>query len=155
MHDNRHHTAPEASLQSPALQSLMHFYEAEARYSASASAADRSALLSTVHHDIVLHQPQSLPYGGEWRGREAFGQWLDAFVRTWADISPTDPVFHTCGDDVLVSTVTMRARARDTGAVIAMPMCQVIRFSDNLPIDWRNFAWDTASMLDALRIAPH
>ena len=51
----------------------MRFYEAEARYSISGSAADRSTLLKILHHDIVLHQPESLPYGGEWRGREAFG----------------------------------------------------------------------------------
>ncbi|MET4247221.1 hypothetical protein ABIA88_001414 [Bradyrhizobium sp. LA6.4] len=31
-----------------------------------------------------------------------------------------------------------------------MPMCQVIRFSDDLPIDWRNFAWYTViKMIDA------
>jgi uncharacterized protein len=131
-------------------QSLMRFYEAEARYSATGDAADRSALLLTLHPEIVLYQPESLPYGGEWRGREAFGQWLDAFVRTWTDVTPTDPVFHTCGDDMIISTVTMRASSRATGREIVMPICQVIRFSAGLPIEWRNFAWDTAKMLDAI-----
>jgi uncharacterized protein len=144
------HTAPEAGAQSPALQALMRFYEAEARYSAVASAENRAALLNTLHRDVVLHQPPSLPYGGEWHGREAFGQWLDAFVQTWAEVTPTDSVFYTCGDDVVISTVTMRARARDSGVAIAMPICQVIRFVDNTPIEWRNFAWDTAQMLEAL-----
>lgn len=55
-----------------------------------------------------------------------------------------------CGEDVIVSTVTMRARARATGTSISMPMCQVIRFRDELPIEWQNFAWDTARMLHAL-----
>lgn len=136
--------------ESPALRSLMRFYEAEARYSSSGENADRDALLNTLHRDIVLYQPESLPYGGEWRGREGFAHWLDAFVRTWTDITPIDPVVHACGDDVIVSTVTMRARARTTGTSISMPMCQVIRFSDDLPIEWRNFAWDTARMLGAL-----
>lgn len=134
----------------PAGQALMRFYEAEARYSSSGSPADRGALLETLHADIVLYQPQSLPYGGEWRGREAFGQWLDAFARTWKEITPTDPVLYACREDVLVSTVTMRARASATGNEIAMPMCQVIKVADGLPIEWRNFAWDTAAMLDAL-----
>ncbi|HZH02165.1 MAG TPA: nuclear transport factor 2 family protein [Myxococcaceae bacterium] len=133
---------------------LMRFYEAEARYAASGSAEDRGALLSTLHPDVVLHQPQSLPYGGEWRGREAFGRWLDAFVQTWTGVTPTDPVFYPCGEDVLVSTVTMRARARVTGTDVVMPMCQVIRFADGRPVDWRNFAWDTARLLDALERAP-
>jgi len=133
------------------LRSLKRFYEAETRYSMSGLAVDRAALLETVHSDVVLHQPDSLPYGGQWKGREDFGRWLDAFVGTWSNIVPSDAAFHNCGGEVLVATVVMRATARTTGMHIEMPMCQVIRFSDNLPIDWRNFAWDTAILLDALR----
>ena len=137
--------------ESAAFQSLMRFYGAEGRYSASNDPIDRAALLDTLHPEIVLYQPESLPYGGVWRGREAFGEWLDAFVQTWTSITPTDPVFYACGNDVLISTVTMRASARSTGAEIVMPMCQVIRFSNDLPIKWQNFAWDTAKMIDALK----
>lgn len=71
---------------------------------------------------------------------------------SWADITPIDPAFHSCGEETLISTVTMHATARLTGIRIAMPMCQVIRFSDDLPIEWRNFAWDTACMLKALGV---
>jgi ketosteroid isomerase-like protein len=143
-------SATQLTEDSAQFRSLMRFYGAEGRYSASGNAADRNSLLNTLHPDIVLHQAESLPYGGVWRGREAFGQWLDAFVQAWTQITPTDPVFHACGDNMLISTVTMRASARSTGAQIVMPMCQVIRFSDNLPIEWRNFAWDTAKMVHAL-----
>jgi uncharacterized protein len=137
--------------ESAPFRSLMRFYDAEARYSASGDPADRAALLDTLHPEIILYQPESLPYGGVWRGRQGFGEWLDAFVQTWTGIKPTDPVFHLCGDDTLISTVTMRASARSTGVEIVMPMCQVIRFSNDLPIEWRNFAWDTAKMIEALR----
>jgi uncharacterized protein len=150
MNDNRSSDAP---VDSPVMQSMNRFYEAEARYSQTGDAADRRALLSTLHPDIVLYQPESLPYGGEWRGREAFGRWLDAFIKAWADVTPTDPKVYACGNDLLVATVTMRARASITGKEIVMPICQVIRFADDLPIEWRNFAWDTARMLDALGIA--
>ena len=128
----------------------MRFYEAEARYSASGSAADRQRLLEALHPNIVLHQPGSLPYGGQWTGREAFGRWLDAFVEAWTNISPLDPVFYACGEDMLVTTVTMRATSRSTAIQIDMPMCQVIRFYDDLPIEWWNFAWDTARLCEAL-----
>jgi uncharacterized protein len=153
MRTDHNRDAFNASAESPAVQALMRFYEAEELYSTSGNPTYRSALLQTLHRDIVLYQPQSLPYGGEWRGREAFGQWLDTFTRTWADVTPTNPVLYACQEDVLVSTVTMRARAIATGVEIAMPMCQVIRFTDGLPIEWRNFAWDTAAMLNALGIS--
>jgi uncharacterized protein len=150
MREHQHDVAAQTSA-TPALRALMRFYEAEARYSASGKAEDRDALLDTLHPDIVLYQPESLPYGGEWHGREGFARWLDAFVGAWADITPTDPEIHACGDNVVVATVTMRARAHATATLIVMPICQVIRFSDDhLPIHWRNFAWDTAKMLDAL-----
>jgi ketosteroid isomerase-like protein len=74
-------------------------------------------------------------------------------VKFWTDITPLDPIFHLCGEETLVATVTIRATARSTGAHIEMPMCQVIRFSDGLPIEWRNFAWDTARMREALGAA--
>ena len=136
------------------LQSLMGFYEAEGRYSATGRDEDRNALLATLHPGIVLHQPASLPYGGVWQGRDGFGRWLDAFTQAWAGIEPLDPAFYPAGDDVLVSTVTMRATSRSSGVTLVMPLCQVIRFCDGLPIEWRNFAWDTAHMLDALRPPP-
>ena len=74
MSKHRDSGTPGDSADSAAVQALMRFYEAEARYSASGTPADRSALLQTLHPDIVLYQPPSLPYGGEWRGREAFGE---------------------------------------------------------------------------------
>src|SRR5690606_12290767 len=132
------------------LDSLRRFHEAEARYSASRLAIDREALLATLHPDIILYQPESLPYGGQWKGREEFGCWLDAFVNTWADVVPTDPVFHVCGAHNVIVTVTMRAKAKATGTPIEIPMCQVVRFSDRLPIEWRNFSSDTVRMLNAL-----
>jgi uncharacterized protein len=132
----------------------MHFYRAEERYSASGDPAAKTAMLQALHPQIVLHQPESLPYGGIWRGREGFERWLDAFTKTWTSITPTDPVFYTCDTDTIVSTVTMRASAPGSGTEIIMPMCQVIRFSDELPVEWRNFAWDTAKMMEALRTWP-
>ena len=74
------------------------------------------------------------------------------FVQTWTNITPTDPVFYACGDDVLISTVTMRTLTPVDRSAIVMPMCQVIQFSNDLPIKWQNFAWDTAKMLDALKV---
>ena len=42
------HTTAQPPAESPALRSLMRFYEAEARYSGSGKPADRDALLNTL-----------------------------------------------------------------------------------------------------------
>lgn len=138
--------------ENPAFLALMSFYAAEERYSASGEVVDRIALLNTLHPDIVLYQPESLPYGGVWRGRESFGAWLDTFVKTWTNVTAVDPEFHACGDQMIVAAVTLRATARSTGIEINMPICQLIRFFEDRPIEWRNFAWDTAKMNDALKL---
>ena len=46
-------------------------------------------------------------------------------------------------DNYIISLVTMEAESRETHEVVKMPMCQIIRTADGLPIEWRNFAWDT------------
>ena len=107
--------------------------------------------MATLHPDIILYQPSSLPYGGEWKGRDGFGKWLDMFIMTWMNIVPTDAEFYPIGSEMLISTVTMHAASRETGIEIEMPMCQIIHFADDMPIKWRNFAWDTAAMLNTLR----
>lgn len=145
-------TSQIASPPTSAAQSILRFYEAEAEYSSTRNAKSRIALLETVHPEIVLHQPSSLPYGGRFAGRASFGDWLDRFMDTWEDVTPVDPATIECGADTLVITVTMQAVARSTHRAISMPMCQIIRFAEGLPIEWRNFAWDTKAMSDALGV---
>ena len=131
------------------LESLKRFYAAEEQYAAS-TPKDFSVVASTLHPQIVLYQPESLPYGGIWRGHSGFEAWMKAFTSAWMAVQPRDPVFHQPDDHTLISLVTMRAQARHSGQWIEMPMCQVIVVEDGLPIEWRNFAWDTARLNEAL-----
>jgi uncharacterized protein len=133
------------------LESLKRFYAAEERYAAS-TPQDFSPVAATLHPQIVLYQPESLPYGGEWRGHGGVEAWIKAFTAAWSAVQPRNPVFHQPDDRTLISLVTMRAQARHDGHWIEMPMCQVITFEDGLPIEWRNFAWDTARLNDALGV---
>ncbi len=45
---------------------LQRFYEAEARFMA-AEQPDFGPVAPTLHPDCLLCEPESLPYGGEWR----------------------------------------------------------------------------------------
>jgi hypothetical protein len=44
----------------------------------------------------------------------------------------------------------MEAQSRATGRMVQLPMCQVLKIKNGLPVEWRNFAWDTAQLNTAL-----
>ena len=77
-------SAPASNISSanPALAALQRFYEAEEKY-ASSGRRDFAPVAATLHPQIVLHQPESLPYGGTWHGHQGFETWMKAFVETW------------------------------------------------------------------------
>ena len=129
-------------MSNPALAALQRFYAAEELYSTSGR-QDFGPVAATIHPDIVLFQPESLPYGGTWHGRTGFETWMKAFTAAWEYVRPRDPVLFEPSDDYIISLVTMEAKSRKTQGIVRMPMCQIIRTSDGLPIEWRNFAWDT------------
>jgi ketosteroid isomerase-like protein len=127
----------------------MRFYEAETVYLAPGG-GDFAVVASTLHPDCVLHQPASLPYGGEWRGPEGFRAWLEAFGRVWSSIQVRDPTFYPSGEDVILSRSHVYATVRATGTAIDWPLLQFFRVRDDRIAELRPFHWDTAAMLPAI-----
>ncbi|MFB8342405.1 nuclear transport factor 2 family protein [Brucella cytisi] len=136
-----------------ALEALQRFYAAEEQY-VSSGGLDFDAVANTIHPDIVLFQAASLPYGGEYRGHSSFKNWLDRMAEAWSSVRAQGPVFIEHGADTIISLVTMEAEARATRRHIKMPVCQVVRVQDGLPIEWRVFYWDTFALNDALGHSP-
>jgi uncharacterized protein len=106
-------------------------------------------MAATLHPEIVLEQPGSLPYGGEWRGHDGLRRWLEAMDALWSAVEVVDPVTAEAGGAVIVQA-EFRATARESGRVATMPICEVVRFEDGLPIGWRVFYFDTAAILSVL-----
>ena len=69
----------------PAITVIQRFYEAETAY-LTPGGGDFEALAATLDPECVLHQPASLPYGGEWRGPAGFAHWLQAFGAQWSSL---------------------------------------------------------------------
>ncbi len=134
-----------------ALDTLMRFYAAETAYLAP-DGGDFSVIAQTLDPDCVLHQPASLPYGGEWRGPAGFKAWMKAFGAQWSSLEVRDPRFYLSGD-VVVSHSHVHAVARATGQAIDWPLLQLFRVRDSRILELRPFHWDTAAMLPALGLA--
>ena len=76
---------------------------------------DLEAYLAVGHPEVVIREPDSLPYGGEYRGLDGLRQQAAGWMRTWAGLLPVnermlDATFMDACDHV-VARWRLKARA--------------------------------------------
>jgi ketosteroid isomerase-like protein len=101
--------------------------------------------------DLVIYEPTSLPYGGEWRGRDAL-QRLYAHVMTFWD----DPVVQwqelVGGDKHAVALLHFTVTAKASGKRFETHIAEVTRFDDaGKMASMRIHYFDTAHMVEQLQ----
>ena len=134
---------------SEAVKALKRFYAAEEEYVVS-GAKDFSVIAETLHEDVVMHQAASLPYGGQWKGRDGIAAWMTAMNSVWSKLEHRDVRIFDAGQD----TVFTRARAivtlRSNGQTAEFPILHQVTVRDGKVITAEPFYWDTAALLDVL-----
>ena len=135
--------------ENPAFETLMRFYDAETIY-LSPGGGDFSVIAETLDPECVLYQPDSLPYGGEWHGRQGFAAWMRAFGKQWSALKVRNPQFYPSGDDVIFSRSHVHAVSRLTGKTIDWPLLQFFKVRNGKILELRPFHWDTATMIAAM-----
>jgi hypothetical protein len=68
--------------------------------------------------DVELHQAESLPYGGVWRGHAGRERFFVAMSQTWESFAMVEQTFLTTDNPAVVLT-QVHARARATGRELA------------------------------------
>ena len=128
-------------------QVLERFYDAERRYM-SGEGSFEETLGTTLAPDVALHQSPDLPWGGEYVGFERYEEWAAAMntVFDWVDVQ--DAEFFEQGDKVVV-VCRLVTRVRTTGALIDLPMAQVVTVKSGKITDFRPFYWDVPEYVDA------
>jgi uncharacterized protein len=109
------------------------------------------AYLAAWDREIVVREPGSLPYGGEYRGPEGVRRHAAAWLRTWSPLQPGDErklgaAFVDAGDDVVVRW-RLRARAPDGDRTLDMPMVSIYKLRDGKVVLAQMFYLDTAEVL--------
>lgn len=125
-----------------ATEALLRFYAAEKEYLATGG-QDFSSIARTLDPECVMHQPNSLPYAGEWRGHDGFEQWMTAFGETWSSLSVENPVFFPSGPDHIFVRSTVVARSKRTGTEITWPLLQMVTIRNDRILEIQPFYWDT------------
>ena len=115
-----------------------------------AARGEWSAVAAFMAEDFVIHEPSSLPYGGEWRGRDALqhlfakvmGFWKDPLVE-WVDLIG--------GEEHVTALLRFSMTVPHTGELIVQRVCEVTRFNKHGKMaEMRIHYFDTAEMARAL-----
>lgn len=118
---------------------------------AAAGAGDWSAVERLLHPDFVLHEAAGLPFGGEWRGKDALQRCAAAMFGTWAKAT-VDIHDITGGDTHAVVVLTLTMHPRDGSAPFSQTVCEAGTFADGLLKELRIHYFDAAEI--AARAAP-
>ena len=135
--------AAEPGLASENMQALMGFVE-------NFLGGNPEAALEFVHADIVAHEPPSLPYGGEWRGKDGFLGLMQK-IHESVKVEATPGGLHEAdATDTIVAVYRATFTSHATGAAITMDVSEVYGFTDGLISSANIFYKDSKAFLDEL-----
>ena len=114
-------------------------------YDAFAS-GDIPAVMAAFDESIEWHAPESVPFGGTYRGHDGVGEFFGQLPRYWSDLSVRPEEFIDGGE-----TVVVLVRIAGTGAAAAIDDTAVHlwRMRDGKAVSFTEFG-DTAQTLAAL-----
>lgn len=124
------------------VQVIQDFYAALGR-------GELNAAFAHLDPEFELHQAESLPYGGVFRGHTGVTKFFEVFRQTWANFESVDVEYFAAGDNVIVYS-RIRGRAKQNDNELEMPMIQVFRMRSGKAITAHPFYWDTARLLEAI-----
>lgn len=122
----------------------------EAMYAA-VHAGDWDGVADFMADDFVIYEPTSLPYGGEWRGRDALqrlyahvmGYWEDPVVK-WQEL--------VGGEKYAVALLHFTVTAKSSGKRFETHIAEVTEFDDaGKMASMRIHYFDTAHMVEQLK----
>ena len=116
-----------------------------------AAKGEWDAVETYMADDFVIHEPASLPYGGEWRGRNALRRLFESVMGFWE--SPDVEWIDLIGNDLhVVALLRFGMTVPGTGERIIQKVCEVTRFDMNgKMIEMRIHYFDTAAMAQSLK----
>jgi uncharacterized protein len=112
---------------------------------------DIDGALSLLTDDFVLHECDSVPYGGDHVGKDAFLAMRKTFREVWEAHSDTDDdhVYIDGGNGIVACVATTPLTARASGQRFHMRAAEIFTIRDEKIADLEVFYWDTKQIFDA------
>ena len=131
-----------------AIDLLTRMFDVELRFLQS-DKPDLRMLATAFHPDVVVHEPKSLPYAGDWTGFEGIGALFRRMREVWSDLR-VEQLEATRDGDAVFMTCTIHLTSRVTGVGVVQPFAEVLRFKDERLIDGTPFYYDTGEIAAAV-----
>lgn len=112
---------------------------------AAAGEGDWDTVASLIHPDFVLYEAKGLPFGGEWRGKDALQRCAAAMYGTWAEAN-VDIHDITGGDQWAVVVLTLTMTPKNGGETFKQTVCEAGSFEDGLLKELRIHYFDAAEV---------
>jgi len=112
---------------------------------AAADAGDWDKVESLIHPDFVLYEANSLPFAGEWRGKDALQRCAAAMYGTWAD-TKLEMIDCTGGETYAVMVIRLTMHPKDGSAPFTQTICEAGCFEDGLLKELRIHYFDAAEV---------
>ena len=107
---------------------------------------DWNAVAEFMVEDFVIHEPSTLPYGGEWRGRDALERLFGTVMTFWDD-PQVEWLDLVGGETHVVALLLFTMTARSTGLRFSQRVAEVTAFnSDGLMAAMHIHYFDTGEM---------
>lgn len=113
----------------------------EALY-AHGGAGDWAAVEELLTEDFTISEADSLPYAGQWHGKQALRDLYTHVTGYWDEVSIEVKAI-TVGDGHGVGLLQFGGRARSSGERFSMPMAEVFRFEGDRVAEIKPIYWDT------------
>ena len=134
------------------MQILEKMFDVEMAFMASKE-KDSAILAEAFHTDVVVHEPTSVPYAGDWRGLAGVAELMHIMSDTFSTFEVENL---TCSGPPAGMHVfcTLRMVSRKTGISVTQPFAQLLRFQEGLLIEATPFYFDTDKIRAALGVPP-
>lgn len=129
------------------MQMLERMFQVEMAFMESESKNTR-LLADAFHPDVVVHEPTSLPYSGDWIGLVGIAGLMQQMSREFSNVTVED-LSHAGSPAKLYVSCTLHLTARATGISVTQPFSQILRFENGLLVEGTPFYFDTAE-IDAI-----
>ena len=127
------------------MQLLETMFDAEMSFMRS-EPKDVRLLVRAFHPDVVVHEPVSRPYAGDWRGLNGVADLIRKMNETFSEMR-VEGLQCSAKQEAIFVSCTLHLTSRATDIVLQQPFVEILRFEDGLLIEGTPFYYDTAQIL--------
>ena len=110
---------------------------------------DGAAQLALMHPDIVIHEPEGLPYGGLYRGHAGWRALNKAILSAWDQLDlRVDYVLGEADGERFAVKAHMAGVSRRTGQRFECDVLELWTLRDGAIVELRPFYWDSRRLAE-------